>query len=196
MGTIKTTNIETITGSGTLTLGQSGETITIPSGVTITNNGTQTGFGGDNTPAFSVYRSSDQTLSDNVYTKVQFNTENYDTDSAYDNSTNYRFTVPSGKDGKYFFYFRGWFYNNEISQYGVQFRKNGSEVATKYIYSGNTGSSIGTIEYFAYDISATFDLSATDYIEVYIKADATDGASTTFSGGSEYNEFTGFKITE
>jgi hypothetical protein len=45
MGTIKTTNIETITGSGTLTLGQSGETITIPSGVTLTNNGTASGFG-------------------------------------------------------------------------------------------------------------------------------------------------------
>ena len=68
MGTIKTTNIETITGSGTLTLGQSGETIsiptnttlgasgttiTVPSGCTITNNGTQTGFGGNMTPAFS-----------------------------------------------------------------------------------------------------------------------------------------------
>jgi hypothetical protein len=35
MGTIKTTNIETITGSGTLTLGQSGETISIPSGATL-----------------------------------------------------------------------------------------------------------------------------------------------------------------
>ena len=35
MGTIKTTNIETITGSGTLTLGQSGETITVPSGTTV-----------------------------------------------------------------------------------------------------------------------------------------------------------------
>lgn len=45
MGTIKTTNIETITGSGTLTLGTSGETITIPSGVTLTNNGTASGFG-------------------------------------------------------------------------------------------------------------------------------------------------------
>lgn len=44
MGTIKTTNIETITGSGTLTLGASGETISIPSGVTLTNNGTQTGL--------------------------------------------------------------------------------------------------------------------------------------------------------
>ena len=33
MGTLKTTNIQTITGSGTLTIGQSGETVEIPSGV-------------------------------------------------------------------------------------------------------------------------------------------------------------------
>jgi len=188
-------NVGTVS-DGTIGLAKLSATGTKDATTFLRGDNTFASAGESNVPAFSVYRSSDQTLSDNVYTKVQFNTENYDTDSAYDNSTNYRFTVPSGKDGKYFFYFRGWFYNNEISQYGVQFRKNGSEVATKYIYSGNTGSSIGTIEYFAYDISATFDLSATDYIEVYIKADATDGASTTFSGGSEYNEFTGFKITE
>ena len=35
MGTLKTTNIETISGSGTLTLGTSGETIAAGSGVTI-----------------------------------------------------------------------------------------------------------------------------------------------------------------
>lgn len=45
MGTIKTTNIQSITGSGTVTIGQSGETISIPSGVTFTNSGTATGFG-------------------------------------------------------------------------------------------------------------------------------------------------------
>ena len=53
MGTIKTTNIETITGSGTLTLGQSGETISVPSGATINlSNATQTGVGGNNKPVF------------------------------------------------------------------------------------------------------------------------------------------------
>ena len=36
MGTLKTTNIQTITGSGTLTLGTSGETLTVPTGVTTT----------------------------------------------------------------------------------------------------------------------------------------------------------------
>ena len=52
MGTIKTTNIEPIADNGTVTLGSSGDTFTIPSGVTMVNNGTQTGFGGVNTPAF------------------------------------------------------------------------------------------------------------------------------------------------
>ncbi len=45
MGTIKTTNIEPIADNGTVTLGSSGDTITIPSGVTITNSGTASGFG-------------------------------------------------------------------------------------------------------------------------------------------------------
>ena len=46
MGTLKTTNIQSISGSGTVNLGTSGETIAIPSGVTIANSGTATGFDG------------------------------------------------------------------------------------------------------------------------------------------------------
>ena len=39
--------------SGTaLQVGDSGDTITIPSGATITNSGTANGFGGDGTPKF------------------------------------------------------------------------------------------------------------------------------------------------
>ena len=119
MGTIKTTNIETITGSGTLTLGQSGETvsiptnttlgasgttITVPSGCTITNNGTQTGFGGTNTPAFHAVNSATQDLTSGSYTKVAFNTEIYDDGGVYDHSSNYRFTP--GETGRFFIYYR------------------------------------------------------------------------------------------
>ena len=39
MGTLKTTNIESISGSGTVTLGTSGETIALGSNVTVTGNG-------------------------------------------------------------------------------------------------------------------------------------------------------------
>jgi hypothetical protein len=45
-GILKVGTITTSSGSGTITLGQSGETITIPSGATLTNSGTATGFGG------------------------------------------------------------------------------------------------------------------------------------------------------
>tara|TARA_R100001594_G_scaffold147950_1_gene201981 strand:+ start:566 stop:1153 length:588 start_codon:yes stop_codon:yes gene_type:complete len=45
MGTLKTTNIQSISGSGTVTLGTSGETFNVPSGVTISNSGTASGFG-------------------------------------------------------------------------------------------------------------------------------------------------------
>ena len=65
--------------------------------------GTVTGAGGVNTPAFQGYYSSSyQTVSDNTDTKLTIDTEEFDTDSAIDTST-YRFTVPSGKAGKYFF---------------------------------------------------------------------------------------------
>jgi hypothetical protein len=46
-----------------------------------------------NMPAFSAYLSANQTpISNFIFTKVQCNTEEFDTASAYDNATNYRFT--------------------------------------------------------------------------------------------------------
>ena len=45
MSEVKVNKISPRTACGTVTLGDSGDTFTVPSGVTITNNGTQTGFG-------------------------------------------------------------------------------------------------------------------------------------------------------
>ena len=79
--------------SGTsLEIGSSGDTITIPSGATITNSGTATGFGESNTPLFRAYiASSDQTIPNNTWTKVAYGAETFDPQSTYDTS-NYRFT--------------------------------------------------------------------------------------------------------
>ena len=52
MSTLEVNKITPVSGGTSITLGDSGDTFTIPSGVTITNNGTQTGFGGNNTPNF------------------------------------------------------------------------------------------------------------------------------------------------
>jgi len=46
-----------------------------------------------NGPAFSAYRgTTTQAVSATTYTKIQFNVEEFDTNSNYDNTTNYRFT--------------------------------------------------------------------------------------------------------
>ena len=193
MSKLETNQVDPATGT-TLTLGTSGDTITIPSGVTIANSGTATGFGGDNTPAFSARIGSNQTVTDNTDTKVNFDTEDFDTDSAYD-TTNKRFTVPSGEAGKYFFYTRGRFLQNSISQYVIAFRVNGSEVAKKYIYSGAVGTSIfNSIQYFSFDISAVETLSVGDYVEVYVKADSTGGGDITYESSTIQSEFTGYKL--
>jgi len=100
-GTLKVSNIQTSSGSGTITLGQSGETISVPSGVTFTNSGTATGFGGNNTPMFLVSGGSgNQTISHASGTTIVYNQEIIDTDNAFASNV---FTVPSGKAGKYFF---------------------------------------------------------------------------------------------
>ena len=46
MSEVKTDKLSPRTASGTVTLGTSGDTFTVPSGVTLTNNGTASGFGG------------------------------------------------------------------------------------------------------------------------------------------------------
>lgn len=97
---VKTTLLEPVAANGTVVLGASGDTISIPSGVTLANSGTATGFGGGvNTPAFSAERSGAQTISDATRTTILFNNEFYDSSSAYDTSTG-KFTPQTA--GKYF----------------------------------------------------------------------------------------------
>ena len=48
---------------------------------------------------------ANQTPSNGVFTLMTFYTEEVDTDNAFTNTaSNYKYTVPSGKAGKYFIY--------------------------------------------------------------------------------------------
>lgn len=58
------------------------------SGIVARANG---GTGSNKVPAFSVYRNSAQTLANNTWVKVQFNSELFDTDGYFDATTNFRF---------------------------------------------------------------------------------------------------------
>ena len=58
-----------------------------------------------NTPSFLAYQSSDQALAASTTTLVVFDTEEFDVDNVFTNTaSNYKFTVPSGEDGKYLMY--------------------------------------------------------------------------------------------
>ena len=115
--------------------------------------------GGTNTPSFQAFRSSNQSIGHASATKIQFNTEVFDSDNAYDNSSNFRFTVPSGQAGKYYLY--------------AQVRPNTTtDIDTTHIYIYKNGSerlqSSGRSEYYeTLVVSGIDDLSAGDYIEVY-----------------------------
>ena len=95
-GTLKVSNIETSSGSGTITVGASGETVDFSNG-TITLNSSM-----KNTPSFLAYQSSAQSISNAANTTITLDTEVYDTDNAFASNT---FTVPSGEGGKYLFSF-------------------------------------------------------------------------------------------
>ena len=189
MGTIKTTNIEPIADNGTVTLGSSGDTITIPSGVTIANSGTATGFGGVNSPRFRATMSADQNMSDNSASKIAFNTEDYDIGSCYDTS-NYRFTVPSGEGGYYLINAQIHIKSDDDGQHVESFiklYKNGSATYYSYDNFSGTGNTNGNMLYN----TQVINLSASDYIEVYGQINVTTATPQTKGG---YSYFQGFKL--
>ena len=150
--------------------------------------------GGANTPSFGATFSDTQTVTDGVDTKIEFDTEIFDTDSAYDPSTNYRFTVPAGEGGKY--HIIGTIFvhsgqdNTHFASLGIY--KNGASwraVWHNYYTNYIAGSGIS--------ISEIMDLSATDYIELYAINNTADGEDGSLGGGSPgvtVSFFGGYKL--
>ena len=177
--------------SGTaLQVGDSGDTITIPSGATITNSGTATGFGEANTPAFAVQGTDEQSsVSNNTYTKVTFNSELKDTDSAFDLSTE-RFTVPSGKAGLYTFKYSCQNSQKEAANkvYQIVLYKNGSLAEGTLVRQNPT--TTGNYDIFL-NGSASLVLAASDYVEVFYYHNSSGSVNL------EANKrlFSGFRVT-
>jgi len=90
--------------SGAVDLAMLSATGTASSSTFLRGDNAWAAAGGDNTPAFQAYMDSDLSITHDLETKIPYDTEDFDTDSAYDHTTNYRFTVPTGEGGKYFVY--------------------------------------------------------------------------------------------
>ena len=145
-----------------------------------------------NTPAFSARMSGAQTVSNETYTKVDFDTEDFDTDGAYDHSTNQRFTVPSGKAGKYLF--NSFLIVDAASAAQLQncqlaFYKNGS-LFKKTDWSFNSND----ILYAGLTLSSLMNLAVSDYIEVFVRISDASGSPVIDGSGTTLSEFSGSKL--
>ena len=161
----------------TITIGASGDTTNIIG--TLQNNGSA--VGGANTPYFFASLSSNQTISDSVYTKVQFNDEEIDSDGNYDNSSNYRFTPTTA--GKYYVFTHMTFYssvNENINGVGVQIYKNG----TRYINSDATHHTHQPTRYQSFSAGIIDFNGSSDYVEAFAYVDVTSSATIYVQGNS------------
>lgn len=149
-------------------------TISAGSGISVTNgSGSITIANTQNTgPAFSAYQSSGQTISSNTQTKIQCQTKEFDTNSNYDNSTNYRFTPTVAGyyqiSGAVRISYTG---ANELY---LSIFKNGSEIKRTFDFIGVTIAS-----YIQMSISALIYLNgSTDYVELYMQQNSGVSQST------------------
>ena len=169
-------------------------TLTFPnddgtSGQALTTNGSgvltwaSAGFTAKN--FFSAYNPSNNVANDTT-TAIIFQSELYDTASVY-NTSNGRFTVPSGEDGKYFIYGKLRHYNQtSMSRETIYIWKNGAEIR-KFEQKGNN-------VHQSSQISTVVELAAGDYIQIYYFQNSGSANNLAQFSSSNDQEFTGYRI--
>jgi hypothetical protein len=164
MATAITTSGDLIQGTGSGTFARLGSGT---AGQFLTTNGTTLSWGSGAVagPAFQAYLGgSNQSITASTWTKVQLNTEEYDTNNDFDSTTNYRFTPDTA--GKYLL---GYAMNTNAGAVAFAVYKNGS--LYKYFPMG------------AGSVTASMN-GTTDYIEWYVYL---TGASIVLYAGSDSN---------
>jgi hypothetical protein len=149
------------------------------SGTTTLTLPVQTGTVMVNGPAFSAYLSSSQSISSSTFTKVQCNTEEFDTNSNYDNATNYRFTPTVAG----YYQISGCinFSSTTKAEFLTTIYKNGSEFKRGVYVSISTANSENC------SVSALVYLNGTtDYVELY---GFLNGTGSLLFAGNQYNVY-------
>ena len=164
MGTIFVDNIkqQSSQGSGTITIGASGETVALASGVKQSNI---------LDPMFQAELDSEQSISDATTTIVAFETKTFDTDNCYSTST-YRFTP--NKAGKYFVHaqtFPDSQGNSDLDDCFLYLYKNGSEIHQSGMNFGDNDTRNTTLNLcFIVDMNGS-----SDYLDVRVFIDDNSG---------------------
>ena len=166
-------------GTGTLTIAapntNNTQTLTLPDlTATLAVNG----------PAFSAYLSTSQSIPNAAYTKLQANTEEFDTNSNYDNATNYRF-LPT---------VAGYYQIN--GQYGPSGAATGLNTCAIYkngsVFKYGSTCPNSTIS-LASNVSALISFNgSTDYVEFWVYQNSAAAQGTIAAATSNY--FQGFLV--
>ena len=176
--------------SNTITIGASGDTTNIIG--TLQNNGAA--VGGANTPAFQAYASSNQSQTNDTFTKIQCNTEDFDVGGNYDHSTNYRFTPTTS--GKYCIY--GQAHCNagsgNLTRLTVAIYKNGTDVAKSDFFLKTSSQTWSELTGLTQTIEEANGSS--DYFELYARLRTYNGSGITIEGGAGKSFFGAYKIIE
>jgi len=138
--------------------------------------------------------SSSQTgIVDVTETKVQLDTEVFDTDNCYDNSTNYRFTPTVA--GKYYVY----------GKVHVDDAAGNMRNAQTWIYKNGSGYTFSVVNFHSGDttdgeaaspnVSAVIDMNGTsDYVELYGLADLVSGTGNFIGNANRPTTFGAYRI--
>ena len=179
MSILKTNQITDLGGNNIISSNGSG---------TFTNN-----LGIANTPAFITYMSGDQSMSDNVMTKMPFNTEILHSNSAYDTS-NYRFTVPSGHAGYYLIWTRVHMLNSGTNGIYTEcrIRVNGSDPSHLDGEQSHPMDNAMDLVRFTHVNQMVLNLSEGDYVETH--ASWNNNGSDGITAKAESGLFFGYKL--
>ena len=173
-------------------IGESGDTITLTgdtinlgtTGNTINLAGSAYSSSVLCDPFFHAIRSGSHNIADQTDSVIPFNAEVADTDSAFDTST-YRFTVPSGKAGRYFFFANiGSDDGNSFNYYQTKIRKNGSSISEWMNYHAPLSSGFA---------QTVITLAVADYVDVVVYQNR--GTTSALNPGNAATYFIGYRLT-
>ena len=139
-------------------------TLTASSGISITNgSGSITIANTQNQgPAFGAYQANVQSIPNNTSTKVKIDTKIFDTNTNYDNTTNYRFTPTVAG---YYQISGGLAVNQIVGGLLINVWKNGSN----YAQGSYSGGAVNIGNYCQSSVSTLVYLNgSTDYVELYV----------------------------
>jgi hypothetical protein len=143
---------------------------------------------GVNTPAFYAYMNAGQSIANETFVKIAFDTETFDVGGCYDTS-NKRFVVPSGEAGKYVIMAKSAI-DGIDDQEGISIAlyKNGTRDDKTYM--SDFSPYVNRLLYV--EIVHVFDLSVDDYIEAFISHNEGEARSAE----NTYSFFQGYKLIE